>query len=58
MGVHKKIGDFVAKVSINSPSGEGGGSGLNFVFAQLIPTVSINSPSGEGGGTTPLLGSC
>ena len=38
-------------VSINSPSGEGGGeSKINSLCLQLSK-VSINSPSGEGGGS-------
>ena len=39
------------KVSINSPSGEGGGTDTKFSWLDLSPiNVSINSPSGEGGG--------
>ena len=38
-------------VSINSPSGEGGGvNDFGRKFSYVCSIVSINSPSGEGGG--------
>ena len=39
------------EVSINSPSGEGGGLVGSGSARAEIPLVSINSPSGEGGGS-------
>ena len=42
------------EVSINSPSGEGGGLVGSGSARAEIPLVSINSPSGEGGGRTKL----
>ena len=39
----------IIEVSINSPSGEGGGPVEN-LFPLNAHKVSINSPSGEGGG--------
>ena len=39
-------------VSINSPSGEGGGADMIIVrHVRYHENVSINSPSGEGGGS-------
>jgi hypothetical protein len=37
-------------VSINSPSGEGGGKVMFHLCKSTCRGVSINSPSGEGGG--------
>ena len=44
-----KSGEIV--VSINSPSGEGGGYSRRNPLLVGLPAVSINTPSGEGGGS-------
>ncbi len=50
MGLHKGS----LQVSINSPSGEGGGNQIREIKVKLREKVSINSPSGEGGGRDVL----
>ena len=53
----KDIADETEKVSINSPSGEGGGKCKvhRMTHKQSEGMVSINSPSGEGGGSWSML---